>query len=89
MLNDHSPISYWLANLAGAGSIVGAILGYTPALAALVALVWYLIQIVESKTVKGIIAGRRVRKLARLKAQAIMLEAKLAHPTTPSAVDPD
>lgn len=89
MLNDHSPISYWLANLAGAGSIVGAMLGYTPALAALVALVWYMIQIIESKTVQGMIATRRTRKLARLKAQAILLEAKLNHPTTPSSLDRD
>lgn len=89
MLNDHSPISYWIANIAGAGSIVGAALGYVPAMAAAVALVWYLIQIIESKTVQGWIKDRRIRKLAKLKARAIMLEAKLAHPTTPSDVDPD
>lgn len=89
MLNDHSPISYWLANFAGAGSIIGAALGYTPALAAGVALVWYLIQIIESKTVQGWIKNRRTVKLAKLKARAIMLEAKLAQPTTPSDLDPD
>jgi hypothetical protein len=89
MLNEHSPISYWLANVAGAGSIVGAALGYVPAFAAGVALIWYLIQITESKTVQDWIKNRRIRKLAKLKARAIMLEAKLLHPTTPSDASPD
>ena len=87
MLNEHSPISYWLANIAGAGTIVGAAIGYVPAFAALVALVWYIIQISESKTIQAWIKGRRVRKLAKLKAEAILLEAKLKQPDTPNALE--
>lgn len=89
MLNEQSPISYWLANIAGTGSILASVLGYTPALAAGVALIWYFIQISESKTVQAWVKNRRVRKLAKLKAEAIMLEAKLQHPTTPSVLEPD
>lgn len=89
MLNEHSPISYWLANVAGAGSIVASAVGYLPAFAAAVALIWYLIQITESKTVQTWIKTRRIRRLAKLKARAILLEAQLQHPTTPSIVDPD
>lgn len=87
MLNSNSPISYWLANIFGTGSIVAAAAGFVPAFAAGVALVWYLIQISESKTVQDWIKGRRVRRLAKLKARALMLEAKLHDPETPSAFD--
>lgn len=89
MLNENSPLSYWLANAAGAGSIVATIAGWVPPLAAGVALVWYLIQITESQTVQNWIKNRRLRKIARLKAEAIMLEAKMHQPTTPSALSPD
>lgn len=81
-MNDH-PITLWLLNLGSAGSIIASILGFLPPLAALVALVWYFIQIGESVTVQRWITGRRVRKLARLKARAIMLEAKMRRPETP------
>lgn len=84
MLNSDSPLSYWIANSIGAGSIVAAAAGYVPAVAAGVALIWYIIQIRESNTVKNWIKNRRVRKLARLKARAIMLEAKLKQPETPA-----
>lgn len=84
MLNSNSPISYWLANIFGTGSIIASVLGYLPALGASVALIWYLIQISESNTVQTWIKNRRVRRLAKLKARAILLEAKLKQPETPS-----
>lgn len=86
--SDH-PISVWIANFFGAGSIVATMFGWLPPLAAGVALIWYVIQISESKTAQSWITTRRTRKLAKLKAEAIMLEAKLRHPTTPSGVSPD
>jgi hypothetical protein len=52
-------------------------------MAAVIAGGWYLLQMYESKTVQGWVRDRRLRKLARLKARAIMLEAKLKSPETP------
>lgn len=63
------------------GAVVGVILGLLPAIAALGAAVWYLIQIWESRTCQHWIANRRMkyraRKIARLKAKQKVLEAKL------------
>lgn len=74
---DHSStVNLWLGNAISVGAIATSMLGYTPAIAACVALVWYFIQIYESATVQRWLAGRRVRRLARLKAQVIMLEAR-------------
>lgn len=87
-MQDH-PLLTWTINLAGFGTVVSTIFGWMPPIAAGAALVWYYIQISESDKVRRWITGRRVRKLARLKARALMLEAQLKQPTTPSAVDPD
>lgn len=74
METDHS-ISHWIANVISGGAVVSAVFGYLPAIAAIVGLIWYLIQIYESSTVQRWVAGRRVRKIARLKARVIMMEA--------------
>ena len=75
MDSSHS-ISNWLGNLVSASAIVGAIAGWLPALAAIVGLIWYLIQIFESATVQRWTAARRTRKIARLKAKVMMMEAR-------------
>ncbi len=72
---EHSSVSQWLSNGAATGAIVSTFLGWTPAVAALVAFVWYMIQIYESRTTQRWLAMRRVRKLARLKARVVLLEA--------------
>ena len=72
---DHSTVNQWLGNGLSIGAIASTFLGWTPSIAAGVALIWYLIQIYESATVQRWLAGHRVRKLARLKARVIMLEA--------------
>lgn len=69
-------IQAWAGNIISVGAIAGSWLGHIPALAAIVALIWYLIQIYESLTVQRWLANRRVRKLARLKARVVMLEAQ-------------
>jgi hypothetical protein len=52
---------------------------------------WYCIQIYESATVQRIIATRRIRKIARLKARVIMMEAQyraaLQQPALPDEPD--
>lgn len=75
MTSDNS-VSTWISNIVSTGAVAATILGYVPAAAALVALIWYMIQIYESATVRRWLADRRVRKLARLKARVIMLEAQ-------------
>lgn len=87
METNHT-FSHWIANFVSGGAVLSAVIGYTPAIAAFVGLIWYLIQIYESSTVQRWIAGRRIRKLARLKARVIMLEAR-AHtaPLPPSILD--
>ena len=74
-MESHS-ISNWLGNVISTGAVVATITGYVPGIAAFVALVWYFIQIFESATVQRWLAGRRIRKLARMKAAVIMLEAR-------------
>lgn len=69
-------ISTWVGNGASLGAIAISFAGYIPALAAGVALVWYLIQIFESHTVQQWIRDRRLRQIARLKAQAVKLQAQ-------------
>lgn len=69
-------ISHWIANFISGGAVIATMTGYIPAAAATVGLIWYLIQIYESSTTQRWIANRRVRKLARLKARVIMLEAR-------------
>lgn len=60
-VSTHRAITYSVDAFAGA-SIVGALMGWMPAIAALAAVLWYVVQIYESKTVQ-----RHVRRL-RLKA---------------------
>lgn len=60
-------ISAWIGNAFSAGAIVGTLVGWLPAAAALVGLIWYLIQIYESQTAQRWLASRRARKIARLK----------------------
>lgn len=86
MDHEHN-FTLWISNVIGGGTILATLAGVVPAIAAGVALVWYLIQIHESATIQRWIKGRRVRKLASLKAQAMMLEAKLYQPETPNKLE--
>lgn len=45
-----------------AGAIVGAFLGWLPSVAAFVAIMWYFIQIYESKTFQTWVRRRRMKK---------------------------
>ncbi len=69
-------INMWVGNGASLGAIIISFAGYIPALAAGVALVWYLIQIFESPTVQRWLRSRRTRQIARMKAQAAKLTAQ-------------
>jgi hypothetical protein len=86
-MNTEHNFTLWISNLVGGATIVSTLTGMVPAIAAGVALVWYLIQIHESATIQKWIKTRRIRKLAHLKAQALMLEAKLFQPETPNKLE--
>lgn len=73
---DGNAINQWLGNIVSVAAVIGALAGWVAPIAAVVALIWYLIQIYESETVRRWAATRRARKLARLKARVLMLEAQ-------------
>lgn len=83
-MEDHHSISQWLANIAGTSAIAASLIGWLPTIASLVAgvtaFIWYAIQISESATVQRWRATRRTRKLARLKAHVLLLEAQMKPP---------
>jgi hypothetical protein len=78
-MNDHNA-SQWIGNAVSGAAIITTMFGLLPAIAAGVALIWYFIQIYESATVKQWLAHRRNRKLARLKARVLMMEAQSKPP---------
>lgn len=76
---DHSTFS-WVGNSVALGAIVSTIVGLVPAVAALLALIWYIIQIYESETTKKWLAARKARKIIRLKIELAKLEIKSTPP---------
>ena len=74
---DHSgTFNTWVGNIASVAAILGTFVGWVPAIAAGVALCWYLIQIYESQTLQRWLASRRARKIAHLRAKIVELEAR-------------
>lgn len=74
MDESNSPIGTWLAHIISIFAIGGSFFGLIPAVAALLAVIWYLIEIYESRTIQKLIRVRRLRKLVRLRAKAVALE---------------
>lgn len=52
-----------------AGSILGSIMGYLPAIAALAAIIWYGVQIYESKTVQKLLRLHRLKVIRKRRLQ--------------------
>lgn len=71
---DH--ILSWVGNGASVGAIVSTLAGWLPPAAAFIALIWYVIQIYESNTVQAWVRNKRTRKIARMKARVLMMEAQ-------------
>jgi hypothetical protein len=70
----------WMGHVASVGAIFTTILGWAPPIAAMIAVIWYLIQISESQTAIQWRANRAVlnhaRKVARAKVAAAEAQAK-------------
>lgn len=76
-MNDHSWLA-WIGNTASMGVILTTLLGYAPAFAAIVAVVWYFIQIYESQTIQRWMNNRLRRRLVKLHSEATHLELVLS-----------
>jgi hypothetical protein len=76
MESQQQSIASWMSNIIGGSVVTATLFGAAPAFAAFIAIVWYCIQIYESATVQRWLATRRTRRLARLKARVLMLEAQ-------------
>lgn len=63
------------ADVVSAGAVVGAIMGYLPGIAALGAIIWYAIQIWESKTVQKRVRAWRRKHKGRARARTIHVQA--------------
>lgn len=59
-------------------AIIATVFGFIPAFAALVAIVFYLIEIYETATIQTWLHTRRIRKVATLKIRLALLEASEA-----------
>jgi len=69
-------LSHWVGHLVSVGAIIGTIAGYLPAVAAIIAMLWYLVQLYESGTVQSYLRGRRDRKIAKLTMELARWQAK-------------
>jgi len=75
-------LSAFFGHIFSGAAVVGSLVNVFPAVAASVALVWYLIQVYESKWMQTRLSTRRLRQIARLKVEIARLEALelVAHP---------
>lgn len=84
-MDDHHYLLSWFGNIASFGAIVTTMAGLLPPIGALVAIIWYLIQISESASFQRWLHTRRERKIAKLRAKLLELEAmKLLEPERPA-----
>jgi hypothetical protein len=65
----------WVTSDIGfAGVVIASLINWVPPTVALIAGVWYGIQIIESKTLTTILRSYRLRRLVKLRAKAVALE---------------
>lgn len=80
-------MSYWAGHAMSAIAVLGTLAGYLPAIAAIAGLVWYSIQIWESRTVREWKVRRHERRVAALKAKLMIAEQKvIKNPVTSKPV---
>ena len=81
-------IADFFSYFGGPAVILAVTLQVIPALAALGAFAWYVLKIYESVTVQRWLATRQQRRLARMKAAVLLLEAKSV-PMPPDMTHPN
>lgn len=80
-MENQFDVSHWAGHAFSAGAIIATVAGWLPVIAALVAAVWYVLQIYESATCQKFLDKRRrlykARRIAKLRAQQKVLLAEL------------
>ena len=76
-MENQFDVSHVLGHLVSLGAIFGTVSGIVPAIAALVALIWYALQIWENKSVQTYIRTRRMRKIVKLRAKLVKAQARV------------
>jgi chromate transport protein ChrA len=71
-MDDHGSL-YWIGHVASGSAILATMAGIFPPMAALVAAIFYCVQLYESKTVQKWRHNRKQRKIARLRAEIFKL----------------
>jgi hypothetical protein len=79
---DNFNFAAWAGHTFSGMAIFGSFFGLFPPIAAIVAFIWYVIQIYESMAVQAWISSHRLRKIAALKVEMARLLALelIAHP---------
>jgi hypothetical protein len=72
---DDFSIVAWIGHSFSTGAIIGTITGIFPPIAVLLAIIWYVLQIYESKRVQMWLSSHRLRRIAKLKLEQERLEA--------------
>lgn len=81
--NWTSDFTHWMGHTFSLGALAGAFTGILPAIAAVVAFMWYALQIYESPTVQKWLTERRTRQIRRLKKKLSLLMEDASLPSVP------
>lgn len=71
-------VSHWAGHILSLFAIVGSFAGLFPAIAALAAVIWYVINIYESRTVQTWVQRRHERRIVALSAKLASLQLRTA-----------
>ena len=71
-------MSHWAGHLISLFALTGSLFGVNPAIAGVAALIWYVIQIYESRTIQDWVQKRNARKIVKLQAELAALELRNA-----------
>ena len=84
---DNFNLTAWVGGLTSIGAIFSTLFGWVPPIAAVFALIWYMIQIYESEPVQRWRTQRLRTKLLRLHERAANLELRLVDVTDGQTMD--
>jgi hypothetical protein len=86
-MDGHTNWITWVWHSLAGSAVVGSLAGFLPPLAAVMAVIWYAIQIHESKSVRNWLHRRREKRIVAIQSKlaSLQLQQKL-YPLTP--IDP-
>lgn len=73
-MDDQFTFMQWVGHSVSLAAIGGALMGLLPSIAAVAALIWYMLEIYESRTIQKFVRARRLQTLVKLRAKAVALE---------------